>query len=349
MEFNRQPVFEKNFLPIVFSTDENYIMYVGVAVKSLIENADKEMNYDIVIFESDVSEIYKRFISNMQTENVSIRFFDILSYLGNRGIDEFEDKYYWSASAYYRVLIPELFSNYKQNGCNKVLYTDCDVFFQHDLKELYNTNLKGYKAGVIVDMDSVTFTKKRKEYIRNVLKLNDEKKYFNSGVILFNLDEIDESTLFDKFLTKYVTLDKKGLMFPDQDLLNVIWEDEVKYLDFRWNYQTGLSKECLEHYTGYKFEHMSIIHFTSCLKPWKAPGCYGGYEWWSYARRTQFYEEILFKSRNPYSGFINYTNVKLNLNKYKLFKHFVTGKTKERYKRKYKYYNDIMKNYKNYV
>ncbi len=43
-------------IPIFFSTDDNYIPYLDVAVSSLIANASKEFNYRIIVLNTGLEE-----------------------------------------------------------------------------------------------------------------------------------------------------------------------------------------------------------------------------------------------------------------------------------------------------
>ena len=47
------PAFDKNNIPVVFATDNNFVPYLGVTIKSLVENSSEENNYDIVILYSN--------------------------------------------------------------------------------------------------------------------------------------------------------------------------------------------------------------------------------------------------------------------------------------------------------
>ena len=43
-------------VPIFFASDENYVPYLDVAIISIIKNASKNNNYEIIILNSDISE-----------------------------------------------------------------------------------------------------------------------------------------------------------------------------------------------------------------------------------------------------------------------------------------------------
>ncbi|HEA8165074.1 TPA: DUF4422 domain-containing protein, partial [Campylobacter coli] len=53
-------VFDKNFIPIVFCSDDNYAAYTAVAIQSIIENIKQNCyKLDIVIFSDNISSKYK--------------------------------------------------------------------------------------------------------------------------------------------------------------------------------------------------------------------------------------------------------------------------------------------------
>ena len=41
-------------IPIFFSTDDNYIPYLDVAIRSLIENASKRFGYRIIVLNTGI-------------------------------------------------------------------------------------------------------------------------------------------------------------------------------------------------------------------------------------------------------------------------------------------------------
>ena len=51
-----KPIFDKNYIPIGFATDDNFVPYLYVAMSSLISNADENNNYDINILYSKLNE-----------------------------------------------------------------------------------------------------------------------------------------------------------------------------------------------------------------------------------------------------------------------------------------------------
>ena len=82
-----KPFFKKQDIVIAVSSSDEYSPYLCVYLESLKENASKDKQYDIVIFERNISERNKKIILEyIQTKNISIRtsrIFRILIMLSN--------------------------------------------------------------------------------------------------------------------------------------------------------------------------------------------------------------------------------------------------------------------------
>lgn len=141
----------------------------------------------------------------------------------------------------------------------------------------------------------------RREHIKQVLGLKDETKYFNSGMLLFNITLIDIQEYTKKILkSSQITT----LLYPDQDILNILFEKRVKLISSEWNYGSNAlvcNKNYLSELSGTEREKFlksrnnpKIIHFISPIKPWNSVGEEFYETFWFYARKTPFYEEILY-------------------------------------------------------
>ena len=63
---------------------------------------------------------------------------------------------------------------------------------------------------------------------------------------------------------------KKDIVYPDQDLLNLIYRDKVKTLDTVWNYQTSLKNDLEIAVSRSEMRQVKIYHYVSKIKPWHA-------------------------------------------------------------------------------
>lgn len=287
-----KPAFNKNNLGIVFATDANYLPYMAVSIQSIIDHADPNYNYDFLVFDDGITSHQKELLSVFNTSHSSIRFIDVKPLLQTIDASLFKSRGIWSAAACYRLFIPQILSGY-----DKVLYLDCDVAVKDSLVDLFKVNLDGYAAGCIYDTIRYTADRQRISDINEYVKIKDWRNYFNSGVVLFNLKEIDAKRFSEEFLA---VLQRPYLPFLDQDALNILWEDKFKPLDGKWNYQYYI---LIDHPELIENEELAsaqqnrrIIHYISHNKPWNSPQLPHADEWWASARKTPFYEEIIYKN-----------------------------------------------------
>lgn len=288
---------DKQIVPIVFSFNNEYSKYFSVALKSLIENANNQLFYDIVVFSSDISSRNKKLLSEILPKNFSLRFFDVSSVLEDINLPTMK---YWSVDMYYRIIIPIIMADYE-----KVLYLDSDIVINDDISSLFDIKFEGNKLLAVSDsfnlVSAFKESEERNEYIEDYLGLTECDTYFNSGVLLFNIHSFNKQEYLETIKTAFNKI--KKTYCPDQDILNFMFKGQVKIINQKWNLQYHLpifhkkdlahiEKSCLEEYNN-AFQTPVIIHYTSPVKPWNAPQEELADVFWKFARQTVFYEEIL--------------------------------------------------------
>ena len=218
----------KKTIPIFFSSDDNYVPFLSVAINSMLENASKDYNYDIIVLNSGLTNENIDRIKKYERENVNIIFEDVKPKIENI-INELSLRLrdYYSISIFYRLFIPSLFKQY-----SKAIYLDADIVLVDDISKLYNENIEGYLVGGVPD-EVVNNSEVFREYSVKALDLEPEN-YFNSGVLLMNLDEFRKEKIEEKFLH---ILEKYNfdVIAPDQDYLNFLCKGKVKYVNRGWD------------------------------------------------------------------------------------------------------------------
>mgnify|MGYP000308479184 CR=1 FL=1 len=111
-----------------------------------------------------------------------------------------------------------------------------------------------------------------REEIYTRLHYPSSDSYFNSGVLLVNLDYWREEGLMSKALD-YISKNGSKLVFYDQDVLNALLHDCKLFLPFRYNVQDGFLRRKRrirpESIAALDQEllHPVIIHYTGGKKP----------------------------------------------------------------------------------
>lgn len=264
----------KNIVPVFMAVDDGYIPFLGVALKSVIENSSKENKYEIKILYTKVSEENKNKIKAYETENVSIEFVDLSSKL-----HEIEDKLYtrnyFSNTTYFRLFIPELYPEY-----DKAVYIDSDTVTLADIADLYNTDMGDNLIAGIPD-GAVQAIHVFQEYVEKVVGVIDYNNYFNAGIIVMNLKALREYKFQEKFL--YMLGKIKFEVAQDQDYMNRLCKGRVKLLGFEWNRMPAMGK---------REGTINLVHYNLGCKPWYFDDVLYQEYFWKYAKKTEFYDEI---------------------------------------------------------
>ena len=204
----------KETIPIFYAIDNNYAKFLSVSIKSLIENANKNYNYDInVIYESLDAENAEK-LKSLQTENVKINLIAM-----PKSLDMITDKarnrlreYTFTLTIFFRLFIPELFPQY-----NKCIYLDADTVISGDISKLYNEDLKDNYMGCVTDLSTID-NEILANYFENVVGVPKDK-YINSGVLLMNSQKLRELNFGERFLELYQKY-QFDVVAPDQDYIN---------------------------------------------------------------------------------------------------------------------------------
>ena len=159
----------------------------------------------------------------------------------------------------FRLFIPE-----KLNTIDKVIYLDGDILVNCNIEELWKIDIYDYCLGAVLDSE-----KTRMDYINT----NYYKKigfrvstYFNAGALVINCKRIrEEKDLLSNGF--YVLRSFKYLAFADQDVLNLLFKENVLLLDGCWNKQINLLEQNVDDISNFD----GIVHFSGYLKPWN---CY---------------------------------------------------------------------------
>jgi lipopolysaccharide biosynthesis glycosyltransferase len=266
---------ERRTIPIFFACDEDFVKYMMVTLRSVIDNASKEYEYKIYVLNTGISNERQKLVKDMENENFSLSFVDVSLYLDKmKGKLPLRD--YYSMTTYYRLFISQMYPEY-----DKVIYLDSDVVVVDDISKLYAYDLKGYYVGAANDQ-LVQQLEVFGRYVEQVLGV-DRNRYFNAGVLLMNCQALRDTDFLDRFVELVNTY--TFIVAQDQDYLNVICKDKVLYLPVSWNLEASSEITIPEN-------EISLIHFNMTAKPWKYEDCVLGSYFWKYAQNTSVYDDI---------------------------------------------------------
>ena len=235
---------------IVFSTDNNYAPYMGVAICSIFENKKEGYLIDVYVLDGGISEDNKVKLKVLEDRyDFKIIYVEIDQSI----FKNFIIRSHLTIASYYRLSIPELINN-----VGKILYLDCDIIVVNDILSLYKTDINNYYFAAVEE-----------ENYNSTLKENigipKEERYCNSGVILINSKKWRENNTSRKLLN-FTTENQHNFYCHDQDSINGYLCGKWLPVSYKYNYMILPSNNHLINIKNQKND-ICIIHYLGA-KPW---------------------------------------------------------------------------------
>lgn len=278
---------EKAVVNITYITDSQYVPPTMVSMYSAIANKCPTSTYNFYIITENITDLDKERIFKLKelspdTINIKIipRFEPDLPF-------ENMQRFLQYKVGMHKIYLSEILSD-----LDKVIYMDGDTIVQKDLRDLYGFDIKNVYASVAKDGIYYRFPKEMQE-----MGFDKRGYYFNSGVMLHNLKKQRDDRLVDK-LVNYIKTHKD--FYGDQDVLNVVMEDKLKLMSYRYNcISTFFEADNLDFLSEYFAEELpkntidiykksSIIHYAGD-KPWQDDyrPLYLKELWYDYLKKTE--------------------------------------------------------------
>ena len=261
---------EKNLdgkpIHLCFISDENYVLPTLVALESLKVNKHPVRRYIAHIICRNVSQESLDRLEAMSCADIKVETLQRTTL----PVDESKVSLvrHVSPAAIFKFFIPELLPN-----LDRVIYLDSDILIQSDLAELWQTDIASAYAAVVKDNQTITGRDKHLKWLGF-----NHAAYFNSGVMLLNLARMRHDDM-PKKLIDYRIHGKNRFM--DQDALNMVFGDCVKYVSIKYNCLNWLFIACTtaqlqemfgaEDIASTQEETCSravILHIGGSEKPW---------------------------------------------------------------------------------
>ena len=250
---------------------------------SMLANASRDYFYKIYVLTTSLKKEYaeelRLIVRDCAPDSASLDFVSLREEM-EKSQGAFHLRHYYSRETYCRIFIPRFFPQYK-----KVIYLDCDIVVTGDISELYNTDIGDNLVAaapeeVMSDFDVFgTYVEKSLGIARD--------KYFSAGILLINADLYRKENIEGKFIdlmNRFVFR-----VTQDEDYLNVLCKDRVKWLPVDWN----KSAYALDEEKKFDSKRLKIIHYKINWKPWHYDHVLFEEYFWLYAQQTFLYDTIL--------------------------------------------------------
>jgi len=233
---------------IALASDERYFPGLYCAIASALSHLNPARKLEVKVLDGGLSQLSRITLSKLAGRiggDVGLEFVTAdASVFGAATIGPGQ-----SRMTYCRILLPQLVN------VPRLIYLDCDTLVFRDLSDLFDLELAPRKvlAGV---RDSETLSLSQDSFVlAKAMNLPAEGAYFNSGVMLMNLDDLRRQHFVESavdFLNRW----SGKYRFWDQSAINFLLHRQIDDLPEHWNRaswrfdaQQNNDLDCVLHYT----------------------------------------------------------------------------------------------------
>jgi len=236
-------------LVLALTSDEGYFPGLYCAVASALSAVDSARKVDVKVLDGGLSQVSRDTLAGL------------IERIGKRARLDFvkaDPSIFDKATlgpgqshmAYCRLLLPHLLD------VARLIYLDCDVLVFRDLSQLFDFELSAGKfVAAVPDSETLSIGDDSLVMAR-AMKLPAECRYFNSGVMLMDLDGLRKQDFF-RHAVEFLNSWTRHYRFWDQSAINFVLHGQIDTLPEYWNRaswcfdaQENNNLNCVLHYTG---------------------------------------------------------------------------------------------------
>lgn len=249
-------------LNILYQSNDYYSVVTGVSMTSLCENNKDIDEINFYVLNDSISEqnmqkmqqvcdTYHRNLIPVDTQVILKRLLDLK-------VAPFKNTYttYFKLMALKSLNIPN----------ERIFQLDGDTVINGSLMELIDMDLSDYILAATYDCTMNKY--------KPLIDIPETDKYYNGGVLLINLARW-KSEKCEEQIVEHLKNVRHGYYTVDQDILNVLFRKKFKYLDLKYNFNSGFYiygiKESLKMY-GLKPEYYNTVEEVQ--KAYESPVIY---------------------------------------------------------------------------
>ena len=284
---------DKLRIACAYALDNAYVYPTLVAMTSLAENAGPKTFYDIyVMINPEFTEENKKVLKSVEKNHPKSCEVIFLN-MGNK-FKEADTNAKIPTPAYYRLELHNLLPD-----VNRIIWMDGDTAVFEDLTELITLDMKGnYIMGFLDSLPDAI----ERFGVKDATVLC-------SGVLLMDLDALRKNNMTEKF-NKFISENLGKINQHDQTIINVVCQKNIAPLPPKygiWCFEAEIyakkhndrqrpwlrydQKEFINAYY-----HPAILHYVWPKPFWKRQRPVFNKEWWEYARKSGYYDDVYDKS-----------------------------------------------------
>ena len=210
--------------------DGHYSKFVGTTMASIFENTSAPVTIHILHDPTLTADNRDKFSylagcygQRVNFHNVAALCPNEINLLREKLLDKINMRF--SIGAFYRLLMKKIF------GGGKMIYLDADTIVNLDIMELWRQDLGNFTVAAVPEVEATFNNMVSNKFVLNTGRVRKEN-YFCSGVMIFDLDKLDEKFFYDgvQFLS-----DNPACESPDQDILNAAFSENYFRLEQKFD------------------------------------------------------------------------------------------------------------------
>lgn len=239
---------QDSIITLVMVSDNNLVIMLAALLRSIEDNHHGNERIQIYIVNDRISRRnIRRIDSVIGNDKISIIWKNITDVIP-KDCQVPLDNSTFPLNTYVRLFL----FHFLPLDVEKAIYMDVDMIVLNDISNLWQIDLQSYPLAAVTD--KIEVVSDPDHGIRNYesLGLNSNAKYFNSGLMIFNLEHWRDGR-YAREVIEIIDENKRFAKYPDQYGLNVAFANNWLELSTKWN-----------HFANRKIDNLPyLIHFIS--------------------------------------------------------------------------------------
>ncbi len=254
---------------ILYTFNDKFVPQVGASICSVCENNKEIEEIHFYLLTYQLEDKNKQLLDDsISNYNRSVTFISLANL--NSYFDFDFDTLGWNPVILARLLI----ANLLPEEVDRILYLDGDTIIRNNLSDLWSTEIGTCVIGACVEPTV--------DIERKVQLGLESAPYFNSGVLLINLNQWRKTKAGERIIDFYKA--GQGRLFaPDQDAINGALKEEIFILSPKYNFSNTFlyyPYRTIKHMMGKNIyisevcyreakKDPCIIHYLGEERPWR--------------------------------------------------------------------------------
>ncbi|GHV47686.1 hypothetical protein FACS1894204_11350 [Synergistales bacterium] len=213
----------------VYDPKGTYSRHAGVVMTSIFEHTKSSVCVHILHDETLTEHNCSLFKETADMYGQSVEFHDVSPFMRQMSEEALQQaRKGHSFGALYRLLVPNILS------LDKIIYLDCDVVVNMDIRELWDIVMGEYSIAGVLDANKIYGRFSFKAFQLKLMKC-DRENYVNSGVLVMNLSRIREKHDLIQESIEWYKQYQHYAKHVDQNFINSRFCGDIKIIDGKFN------------------------------------------------------------------------------------------------------------------